>query len=96
MHEEALHKAILEVRLARRRPHVDLLVQASVSTKWFLKAFQECEVNLYHGRIAFDLPPDRPNLKRPSFSNALIRIRPIGAGPTGMTCMRAAKTGKVI
>jgi phage N-6-adenine-methyltransferase len=94
--EEALHKCLMEVRVAKRRPHVDLLVQASISTKWFLKAFQECEVNLFHGRIAFDLPPERSNPKSPAFSNALIRVRPIGVGPTGITSMRSALTGKVI
>lgn len=96
MQEEALIKAIMEVRTAGRRPHVDLLVQASVSTKWFLLAVKSCEVNLYHGRIAFDVPPDMPNPKRPSFSNALIRIRPVGQGPVGITGMRSAKTGLML
>jgi phage N-6-adenine-methyltransferase len=92
--EEALTKAITEVRVAERLAGVDLLVQASVSTKWFLRAVQECEVHLFHGRIQFDVPPGMPNPKRPSFSNALVRVRRDGLH--GVTAMRSAKTGAII
>lgn len=92
--EEALLKAITEVRTAQRLRGVDLLVQASVSTKWFLRAVQECEVHLFTGRIKFDTPPGMVNPNRPSFSNALIRIR--RDGPIGVTAMRSAKTGVII
>jgi phage N-6-adenine-methyltransferase len=92
--EEALTKAITEVRVTERLAGVDLLVQASVSTKWFLRAVQECEVHLFHGRIAFDVPPGMPNPKRPSFSNALVRVR--RGGPVGVTAMRSARTGAII
>lgn len=92
--EETLTKAITEVRVAKRLDGVDLLVQASVSTKWFLRAVQECEVHLFHGRIQFDVPPGMPNPKRPSFSNALVRVR--RGGLYGVTAMRSAKTGAII
>lgn len=92
--EEAVVKAIFEVQTKGSLPGVDLLLQASVSAKWFLKAFETCEINLFTGRIAFDTPANMPNPKRPSFSNALIRVRP--DGPRGVTSMRSAKTGKVV
>ena len=92
--EEALYKAILEVRVAKRFEVVDLLMQASISTKWFRHAFRTCEIHLFHGRISFDLPEGMENRRRPAFSNALIRVR--RDGPTGVTCMRSAKTGLVL
>jgi phage N-6-adenine-methyltransferase len=92
--EEALAKAITEVRTAKRLRGVDLLVQASVSTKWFLRAVKECDVQLFHGRIQFDVPVGMDNPRRPSFSNALIQVRDRrGKGVTGM---RSAKTGAII
>jgi len=92
--DEALMKAVTEVQVAGRLRGVDLLVQASVSTKWFLFAVQNCEVQLFHGRIQFDVPVGMNNPKRPSFSNALIRVRNVG--PRGITGMRSAKTGVII
>lgn len=92
--EEALVKAIREVHTREALGGVDLLVQASISTKWFARAFTECEVHLFTGRIKFDVPPGMVNPKRPSFSNALIRIR--RNGPTGVTTLRSAKTGLVV
>lgn len=92
--EEAVMKAILEVQARDHLPGVDLLLQASISAKWFLQAFSRCEIHLFTGRIAFDTPAEMANPKRPSFSNALIRVRP--GGPRGITAMRSAKTGKVV
>jgi len=92
--EEAVMKAIVEVQRAKRLPGVDLLLQASVSSKWFALAFEHCEIHLFSGRIAFDTPADMANPKRPSFSNALIRVRP--DGPHGVTAMRSAKTGQLL
>ena len=92
--EEAVLKAILEVQTRKSLPGVDLLLQASVSTKWFTLAFEHCEIHLFKGRIAFDTPKDMANPKRPSFSNALVRIRP--DGPHGVTHLRSAKTGLIV
>lgn len=92
--EEAVLKAILEVQTRKSLPGVDLLLQASVSTKWFALAFEHCEIHLFRGRIAFDTPKDMANPKRPSFSNALVRIRP--DGPHGVTHLRSAKTGLIV
>ena len=92
MQAEAVAKAIREVRMAETTPLVVLLIQAAVSTRWFLLAAQTCEVKLYHGRIAFDAPA---SVKRSAstFSNAAIIVRPAGVGPVGITGFLSAKTG---
>jgi phage N-6-adenine-methyltransferase len=90
--EEALFKALTEVRTAQRIPEVWLLVQAAISTKWFYLAATTCEVNLFKGRIAFD-PPPGAKVSSAKFSSALVIIRPSGVGPVGITGFRCSKTG---
>jgi hypothetical protein len=96
--EEALHKAITEVRVAKRCPGVDLLLKCDTSTKWFAKAFEECEIHLFDCRIQFDRGSHKTSAEKitgkrngSNFANCLVRVRP--EGPTGVTLLRSGKNG---
>ena len=97
--DRAIQCALNEVNRGRCAG-VDLLLKCDTSTKWFLTAFQNCEIHLFHRRIQFVsnelTASERAGKARSSsnFSNCLVRIRP--SGPIGITTMRDGKTGMVL
>jgi phage N-6-adenine-methyltransferase len=73
---------------------VVFLLPAMVSSKWFVRCAQRHEVQLYQGRIPFDLPAGVENKRSPAISNCVVVIEKDGL--RGVTAWRDAKTGVVV
>lgn len=65
-----------------------------LSAKWLTRCLMRHEVQVYDGRIAFDLPPGMENSRSPAAGSVLVVIEK--DAPPGLTAIRSAKTGQVI
>lgn len=71
-----------------------VLLLPLIAAKWFTRCLINHEVQIYDGRIAFDLPEGMTNKRSPA--NASIAVVIEKDGLKGLTAVRSAKTGQVI
>lgn len=73
---------------------VVLLLNAEPGTKWFNRAVLNHEVQLFQGRVKFDLPPGMTNRRRPAKSQCVVIIEKDGF--RGVTAIRRAADGVLL
>lgn len=88
-----LKRARLAVAMGECR-RVVLLLNAEPGTKWFNLAVLEHEVQLFAGRVKFDLPPGMKNQRRPAKSQCVVIVEKDGLA--GVTAIRDARDGTMI
>lgn len=74
---------------------VVMLLPAQVSSKWFAYAYQRGSIDVYQGRIAFDLPEGMVNLRRPAIANLVVAFYHNASGSVPLA-VRSAKTGELL